>query len=104
MGKKIGGLSPKEIRRLQGAYLQRPGEDEFDVMFRTSEWSMGLFVFWVAAVRGSRWAANGVRRLLGLCRLPMSRPEAVGSSGSAQSLLRLPSPLKALPPPRDTDL
>lgn len=88
MGQKIGGLSPKEIRRLQGAYLQRPGEDEFDVLLRTSDWAFGLFVFWAATVRSSRWISRQVRQAV-------RRPEP---------LLRLPPPLKALPPPRDTVL
>lgn len=78
----------RDLKRLSGAYIQRPGEDEFDVIFRTSEWSVGFFVFWVAAVRGARllrrYLANALRRPIG-------------------RRLALPPPLLALPPPRDEE-
>jgi hypothetical protein len=76
----------RDQKRLSGAYIQRPGEDEFDVIFRTSEWSIGLFVFWVAAVRGCRWLKRSAIALVR--RQPARR-------------LMLPPPLKALPPPAD---
>lgn len=88
MGKNIGGLSPKDIHRLRGDYLQRPGEDEFDVLFRSSNATIGLFIFWAAFVRSGRWFSKRVRSVV-------RRPEP---------LLRLPPPLKALPPPADTAL
>jgi hypothetical protein len=34
--------------------IPRPGEDEFDVMFREGWAVPGFFIVWVAIVRGSR--------------------------------------------------
>lgn len=37
------------------AYQPRRGEDEFDAICRTGSYAPGIFVFWVAMVRGFRW-------------------------------------------------
>lgn len=55
-------IPQKELKRLRGEYIRRPGEDEYDVIHRTSEWEIGLFVFWTAGARGLRWLSRSIVR------------------------------------------
>ena len=60
---------------------------------REATWAPGFFLFWWAGVLAWKWCARAIRR--GVARL-------AGAVGRNRTL-RLPPPMKALPPPRVED-
>lgn len=89
-----GKLRQKDLKRLRGDYIARPGEDEYDVIYRTGDWTIGLFIFWTAVHRGLRWLWRRIvtapRWLRDLYQPPKTRLAAVEWTGPGAHRLQLP--------------
>lgn len=60
---------------------------------REATWAPGFFLFFWAGVLAWKWTARSIRRAAARLAAAVGKPQT----------LRLPPPLKALPPPRAED-
>ena len=79
-----------------------PPEDEFDAIYKRAWVAPGIFVVWVAVVRGWRGASGLVAVATRGVRERWTYQWSLRSARK-RGLLQLPPPQRALPPPRDEE-